>query len=164
MKRLKHAWQALLGRDGEVEQVRELHLKFGFLQHRRPGHLTQQRLLERLDCMAEELLEFRQAIDQQDLEGQADALVDLVYFAKGTAAMLGLPWRDLWDDVHRANMSKERGVTKRGHAYDIIKPTGWQPPQTGWILYDHGYRRVHWTIRKIPHSRVAEEKCRDYRP
>ena len=163
IERLKHAWRALRGLDGEVEQVRQFQLKFGFLQHRYPVHLTQQRLRERIDCMAEELLEFRQAVDQQDLEGQADALVDLVYFAKGTAVMLGLPWRDLWDDVHRANMGKERGITKRGHAYDAIKPPGWQPPQTRQILHHHGYRRVHWTLRKTPHSRVAEEKCRDYR-
>ncbi len=44
----------------------------------------------------------------QDLPKIADALVDLVYVALGTAHMHALPWQKLWDDVQRANMSKER--------------------------------------------------------
>jgi len=162
MNRFKRAWLTLLGRDPECEEVRQFQLKFGFLQHQHPVHVKRHRLLERVDCMAEELLEFRQAVDTQDLEGQADALIDLVYFAKGTAVMLGLPWEPLWRDVHRANLTKERGVTKRGHAYDTVKPPGWQGPTTRQILHRAGYRRAHWTIRNTPHSRVLEEKCRDY--
>ena len=33
-----------------------------------------------------------------------------------------------------ANMSKERGVTKRGHAFDVKKPEGWVGPDHTKIL------------------------------
>jgi hypothetical protein len=57
--------------------------------------------------------------------------------------MMGLPWKELWDDVQRANMTKVRGVGKRGHAVDCIKPEGWIPPRTKEILEDWGYVEEH---------------------
>jgi predicted HAD superfamily Cof-like phosphohydrolase len=125
--------------DKELEDVREFHQKFSLLNFDTPGHLTNRKLTERIECMQEELDEFTEACDNQDLAAQADALIDLVYFAKGTAVMLGLPWPELWDDVQRANMAKVRGVGKRGHKVDCVKPAGWVPPQTIDILADAGY-------------------------
>jgi predicted HAD superfamily Cof-like phosphohydrolase len=50
-------------------------------------------------------------------------------------------WNDLWTDVQRANMSKERALkasdSKRGSTYDVIKPVGWTPPQTEEIIAKH---------------------------
>lgn len=50
-------------------------------------------------------------------------------------------WQDLWNDVQRANMSKERALkatdSKRGSTYDVIKPEGWLPPQTDAIIARH---------------------------
>lgn len=50
-------------------------------------------------------------------------------------------WVELWADVQRANMSKERAVrasdSKRGSTYDVIKPAGWVPPQTEAIIAKH---------------------------
>jgi predicted HAD superfamily Cof-like phosphohydrolase len=53
------------------------------------------------------------------------------------AALMGFSkprWDLLWNDVHRANMTKERALraeqSKRGSTYDIIKPAGWVPPQS----------------------------------
>ena len=47
-------------------------------------------------------------------------------------------WTELWDDVQRANMSKERVLraedSKRGSTWDVRKPTGWIPPHTEEIL------------------------------
>lgn len=141
----------------EFQDVRDFHQKFGLLCFDKPARLTKRKLLERIEFMLEELKEFAEASghevgvfqDQaealpgdgpQDLAGQADALVDLVYVALGTAVMLGLPWDWLWDDVQRANMAKVRGMTKRGHAVDVTKPPGWQGPQTQRILDLAGYR------------------------
>lgn len=43
-------------------------------------------------------------------------------------------WDEMWNDVQRANMSKERATSatqsKRGSTYDIVKPEGWIPPRT----------------------------------
>lgn len=142
--------------------VYQFHEKFGLLLSTRPTHLTQRKLIERIECLQEELDEFIKAcgveriepnadrereknykvVDSQDIAGQADALVDLVYFALGTAVMMGLPFRALWDDVQRANMAKVRGVTQRGHKVDVKKPEGWVGPQTMKVLEAHGYDSV----------------------
>ena len=62
----------------------------------------------RLIFLEEELNELRQAYADQDLPGIADALVDLVYVALGTAHLHGFPFDELWAVVQEANMAKER--------------------------------------------------------
>lgn len=146
------------------EDVEDFNKKFGFLIGDRPRKLTPDKLKERVEFLYEEFSEFMSGcgfamsvkdpdhpifgsdgevsfhqIDDQDIEEQADALIDIVYIAMGTAVMMGLPWQELWDDVHRANMSKVRGVTKRGHSTDCSKPEGWIGPKTVEILIKHGY-------------------------
>ena len=121
------------------QDIWEFQEKFGQILNINPRHLTKRKLYERIECMHEELVEFWEAAEIQDLAGQADALIDLVYFAIGTANMLGLPWQELWNDVQRANMAKERGVGKRGHLVDCVKPDGWKGPVTMEILVAAGY-------------------------
>lgn len=123
----------------------------------RPRHMTKRKLMERARFLQEELDEFikgcgcvagpgdnRFEEDEtlQDLAAQADALVDLVYVAKGTANLLGLPWPELWADVHRANMAKVPGKKVRAGVEcmrDALKPEGWDPPHTDDILASVGY-------------------------
>jgi len=126
------------------DDVHAFHAKFRLLRHEDPGHLSHRKLLERTQFMMEELHEFMVASATQSLEGQADALVDLVYVALGTAVMLGLPWADLWDEVQRANMEKVRGVGPRGHLEDVIKPEGWEPPAIDAVLSQAGYEKEAW--------------------
>lgn len=150
--------------DTEFVDVMKFHVKFGQLATAFPRHLTQRKLGERINFMFEELKEFAEAagfrqdithdedsgrpniifaIDDQnvpqDIALQADALVDLVYVAKGTAVMMGLPWEELWDDVQGANMRKVRGMTHRGNLMDVSKPPGWVGPRTMEILQAAGY-------------------------
>lgn len=126
--------------------------KFGQLVAHQPRHLTLRKLQERIMFMQEELNEFAfastmsihgvsETLKEQDLALQADALVDLVYVALGTAVMMGLPWTHLWDDVHRANMAKVPGTTHRGNLVDVCKPEGWEGPKTLHILVAAGYNR-----------------------
>lgn len=145
--------------DVECELVREMFDKFGF-QHRdmSPGPMPEWQLLQRVECMWEEFIEFFGAAGmavewsdehnkwifykvgpRQDVPEMADALIDLTYFVKGTAIAMGLPWGHLFDDVHNCNMAKVRGTTKRGHSVDLAKPPGWEPPNTVAILQEHGW-------------------------
>lgn len=140
-----------------IEDVRQFHVKFDLIASLFPVHLTQAKLKERIDFMQEELDEFKVAAKSQDLAEQADALVDLVYVAMGTAVMLGLPWDELWAEVQRANMDKVRGMTKRGHAVDVTKLPGWIPPQINDILYAHYYDPEDWGHQ----GRVWDEYCVD---
>ena len=155
--------------DRECNDVDAFHARFGQLRNFRPTHLTRRKLAERYNFMLEELLEGAAGAGlclckdrdgdpvfladgglDQVMEMQADALVDLVYVAKGTAAMMGLPWRALWDDVQRANMSKVKGETHRkmGCGADIAKPPGRLPPETGAILRAAGYVRTDFPSRR----------------
>lgn len=127
--------------DYEFTQVAEMHAKFGLGVAPAPSPAgTGQPMAERYNCLLEEVQEFCEALAKNDFPGMADALIDLVVFAKGTAVQLGLPWAELWEDVMRANMAKERGVGKRGHAVDLVKPMGWQGPKTVEILQKHGWK------------------------
>lgn len=121
------------------KDVQAMHRHFNITIHDKPTHLTARKLHERINFMQEELDEFNAAVNEQDMSEMADALIDLVIVAMGTAAMMGLPWKELFKDVHRANLAKVRGVGKRGHAVDLIKPEGWQGPLTKFILADAGY-------------------------
>jgi predicted HAD superfamily Cof-like phosphohydrolase len=65
------------------------------------------------------------------------ALTDLYLTVMYAAFDMGMTteiFQEFWDDVHRANMSKERALraddSKRGSTYDVIKPAGWVPPRT----------------------------------
>lgn len=161
----------------EFADVRAFHRKFDLIVGDRPQHLTWRKLKERVEFLLEELQELAEGcgleIDavaggvgvinngqvEQDLAQQADALVDLVYVALGTAVQLGLPWEALWDDVQRANMSKVRGMTKRGHQVDVTKPEGWRGPRTHEILHEAGYDRARWCAP----GKIDEARCVDDR-
>lgn len=127
--------------------VAEFHRKFG-LPTAGPGvvpKLTAPSVsLFRTQFLEEELRELRTALDFDDLAGAADALVDLVYVALGTAHLLGLDFPAHWAEVQRANLAKERATSaddprsKRGHHLDVVKPEGWLPPDHAAILRGQG--------------------------
>lgn len=122
--------------------------KFSVPMAKEPSFLDKAALMFRLKFMVEELQEFSDANGltlklelletgatenpDGDMHGAADALVDLAYVLHGTALMMGLPWPMLWAEVQRANMQKERAKraadSKRGSAYDVVKPAGWKSP------------------------------------
>ena len=96
-----------------------------------PTLVSQEFCLERFKFMAEETDEFIEASMRGDIVGIADALADVIYVALGTAHQMGLPFQAIWDHVHRANMRKVRGVTKRGNSIDARKPEDWVSPEAG---------------------------------
>lgn len=131
--------------DKEYQDVLEFNLKFDLPAFGMPVHRPTLALVQRSDFMQEELNEFIDAAARQDLVGMADALIDIVYVAKGTAIMLGLTcWPELWDDVQRANMSKVLTTSVAGYKLGVSKPEGWQPPNTLEILMQAGYRPKDW--------------------
>lgn len=122
--------------DVEVAEVRELHERFNFPRADTPTHQSLELMSQRYVMMQEELDEFMTAAVEGDIVEMADALVDLVYFAKGTAVMMGLPWGEIWNAVHAANMAKVPGKNDKrpDQSYDLIKPEGWTPPDVATIL------------------------------
>lgn len=129
--------------------VGNFHHRFGLYSVNHDGPNPQE--------VTEELMEFRRRFLQEeldevmgawrvgDLAGVADGLIDLVYVAMGTAHLFGFPWQQLWDEVQRANMAKERATSAederstRSSSFDVVKPEGWQPPDIAGVLRVYGF-------------------------
>ncbi|MDR1531782.1 MAG: hypothetical protein LBS62_06305 [Clostridiales bacterium] len=109
------------------EQVKEFHRKFKVPVKDRPEAMPAERAAKRCNWMREELDEFMEAAD---ICGQADAMIDLIYFALGTLVEIGVEPDALFDIVHAANMSKlwKNGQPCYREDGKIIKPPGWADP------------------------------------
>lgn len=131
----------ILEPQGNFQDVQDFHDKYGIERPLIPTLPTDELFNFRLKFMQEEIDEFEAAYldvktgvigEAHAMHEMADALVDLVYVAMGTADMMGIPWQAIWDEVQRANMSKIRAQSadqsKRGTALDVIKPIGWKAP------------------------------------
>lgn len=128
--------------DKETCDVKEFHRKFLLvIGDDGPRMISRDILEDRVDFLQEEMHEFGEAVIDGNLADIADALIDIVYVAKGTAIMMGLPWEDLWQDVQRANMAKVQDHSKCDdpHKAGMIKPENWIPPDGDGILVAHGY-------------------------
>lgn len=109
--------------------ITQFHKKFGLSYGSEPRHLPADLREFRINTMFEEVEEYTDAVG---LEDQFDALIDLVYFALGTAYLHGFPFDEGWRRVHEANMRKVRATraedSKRNSTHDVVKPPGWSPP------------------------------------
>lgn len=96
----------------------------------KPIKLEGDRKKQALVKLQEELDELEVADKTSD---QADALIDLIYFALGELHQMGVPAHMVWSTVHNANMRKVRGQTKRGFDNDANKPEDWKAPDHTWL-------------------------------
>lgn len=63
-------------------------------------------LLDRRTWLAEEVMEYGDAVSNEDSVEIIDALADLLYFTFGTAVSLGIDLEEFFNAVHEANMEK----------------------------------------------------------
>lgn len=120
-----------------VQNIHDMHTKFGVREavNRFDSVMLRSFLRFRLDFLHEELGETEKAAESGkpiDAEEVVDGLIDLCVVSIGTLDALGVDPYKAWDEVHRANMSKEVGV-KEGRDNplglpDLIKPKGWVGP------------------------------------
>lgn len=106
--------------------VWDFHAKFGFTRNLVPTLIDTELGLIRHKHTLEEMEELKKAIEAQDLMGIADGLSDVLYFIIGTGVAYGIPLEDVFSEVHRSNMSKERppggGDAKAVKGKDYFKP------------------------------------------
>jgi len=86
----------------------------------------------RINMMQEELDETKAAFNDRNAEEMVDGIIDLCVFAIGTLEVFGVDANKAWDEVYKANMSKEVGI-KEGRPNplglpDLVKPEGWTGP------------------------------------
>lgn len=118
---------------------------------RPPALLEDKDLDYRMSFLFEEIKEFLIAQGRGDLAGVSDALVDIIYIVLGTAHYMGIPFNAIWEEVHRANMTKRpwkegdpikpRNTT----GLEVVKPEGWRPPDIDGVIREfqvvHGFRK-----------------------
>ena len=112
----------------EFEQVKDFHRVFGSPVSETPVLMPEQRAKFRSGFMLEEIQEF---IDSKNIYDQADAMIDLIYFALGTLVEMGVKPKEIFDIVHNANMTKiwsDGKVHRREGDGKVIKPPEWEDP------------------------------------
>ncbi len=91
-----------------LNQVAEFHTTFKHPVLPQPTIPGMERCKLRIELLQEELKELQEAVDNNDIVEVADALCDLQYVLAGAVLEFGLAgkFRELFDEVHRSNMSK----------------------------------------------------------
>lgn len=111
----------------EWNDVKEFQLKFGHPTADRPTKMEPERVLKRYHWMLEEINEFLEA---DEIVEQADAMIDVMYFALGTLVEMGIRPDALFQIVQDANMAKlwPDGKPHYNAEGKTIKPKGWEDP------------------------------------
>lgn len=113
----------------EWKDVKLFHEKFGHPKPNVPTMIDQRRVRSRGTWMLEEIAEFLTA---EDIYEQADAMIDLMYFALGTMVEMGVEPEELFNIVQKANMDKlwEDGKPRYNKKDGkVIKPDNWEDPK-----------------------------------
>ena len=119
-----------------VEDIESMQDKFGTLDWVFDNKTDTEKLKKflkfRIDFLQEELDETKTAYETMDGEEIVDGLIDLCVVAIGTLDAFGVDAYKAWDEVLKANMSKQVGV-KEGRPNplglpDLMKPEGWKAP------------------------------------
>ncbi len=124
------------------KDILEFHEKFDRDYVKGPRSLDDAEFIFRFNAILEELMEYADARNnKKGLHHEFDAIIDLVYFALGTAARQGFDFNAGWERVHKANMEKVVAKTeadsKRGSTLDIVKPVGWVAPDLRDLTTEH---------------------------
>jgi len=94
-------------------------------------------LIEIYSLVQRNIHNYKLAHVERSASGIKDALSGIYFNSLAGAKEIGFDireWNELWNDVQRANLSKERAKkaedSKRGSKWDVIKPVGWIKPKT----------------------------------
>ncbi len=121
------------------EKVKEFHNAFGqpVNEYRASfvGIPQDLRILRR-KLIEEEFKEYMEAEANDDFVETADALIDMLYVIEGALLSYGMPSKELFNEVHRSNMSKldENGKPVYREDGKVIKSKLYSPPDIKSVL------------------------------
>lgn len=121
--------------------VRAFHLAFDHPCANSPQLHSDDRRLPRADWLDEEVKELREAATIYE---QADAYLDIIYFAVGGLVEMGINPSKLWQLVQAANMAKlwPDGNYRKRPDGKVIKPDGWVAPD------EAIHAEINWQIER----------------
>ena len=88
------------------QKVKKFMETFGQEVKSRPSFSSDKINMLRYNLIKEELDEFKQALDNNDLLEVADALTDILYVTYGAGHAFGINLDDCFEEVQNSNMSK----------------------------------------------------------
>ena len=88
------------------QKVKNFMKTFGQEVKSKPSFSSDKINILRYNLIKEELDEFKQALDNNDLLEVADALTDILYVTYGAGHAFGINLDDCFDEVQNSNMSK----------------------------------------------------------
>ncbi len=90
----------------------------------------------RRSLISEEYWEYDRAVDKRDLVNLAQELADILYVVYGAALEYGIPLDEVFDEIHRANMSKldADGSVLRREDGKVLKGPNYKAPDIEAIL------------------------------
>jgi len=81
-----------------------------------------------IDDEFDELIEAACAVRcREDIAEVAAELADIVYVVLGTALFYGIPFDEVWAEIHAANMRKVDGGVMTRPDGKVVKPPDWEP-------------------------------------
>jgi predicted HAD superfamily Cof-like phosphohydrolase len=106
----------------QLKQVIEFHEKYNVHLKDNPTLIDAEESLKRYKFMREEVEEYLEGTENKDLPNIAKELCDVLYVTYGTIVAHGLQdiIGEIFDEVHRSNMTKEY------HPYKIKKGDGYR--------------------------------------
>ena len=115
----------------ECDKLIEFNKAFG-IDYKNEPTIGQNDLSElRIRLLEEEVMEYAEAVRNDDIVEILDALGDIAYILAGTILNHGMQHviDDAFSEIHRSNMDKlvDGKALKRDDG-KVIKPEGWQPP------------------------------------
>jgi predicted HAD superfamily Cof-like phosphohydrolase len=118
------------------DKVREFMLACDQAVHVKPGMPGDRTAELRVNLIAEELDELREAVANNDLVEIADALTDLLYVVYGGGHAFGVDLNACFDNVHDSNMTKldDNGKAIKNNAGKVIKGPNYCPPSIAAVL------------------------------
>jgi predicted HAD superfamily Cof-like phosphohydrolase len=121
------------------DQVAEFHRVFELPSRPSPGMTGVDSVLRdlRIRLLEEEVAEFREATEAEDIVAVADAIGDILYVAYGAAITYGIDADAVVAEVHRSNMSKlgPDGRPVRRADGKVLKPSSYHPPDIESVLF-----------------------------
>ena len=112
------------------EDIAAMHKKYGF--DKIPFEDLNRNFLNfRAKFLQEELNEIYEAIDDNNSDEVVDGLIDLCVVAIGTLTLFKVDAQRAWDEVHKWNLRKKRGIKKgreESDGWDLVKDEDWLGP------------------------------------
>lgn len=140
-----------------LNQVAAFHHLFQHPVLSKPTIPDSNRCALRVSLLKEEIEELREAIEDQDIVGIADALCDIQYVLSGAVLEFGLGnlFKSLFDEVQRSNMSKacdseeDAKATVEYYARERQTKAYYKQIEGKWMVYREG---DHKTLKSINYT------------